>query len=138
MSVLGKRAVVARALFDVMRTPDFRAWLDETATGALDADGDLVSISVSDDEKARTLVDETVGHAQDVIVCTLHRGRMVAWVLGPSLADQVSLLAHDVPIDENMTVGDVVDEMLRLPEGADYVLEFAGQRHRATLAPVAA
>jgi hypothetical protein len=138
MSVISERAAIGRALFDIMRTPDFRAWLDETAAGAIDEDGDLVSISVCDGEQAWTMVEETAEHPHDVVVCTLHRGQMVAWVLGPSLPEDDSPIARGVPVGNAMTVGDVIDEMLQLPRRMDYVLEFDGQRHRATLAPMAA
>lgn len=138
MSVIGERALVGRALFDVMREPSFRAWLDRTASGAVDEEGDLVSISVGDGEDAWILVNEIADRGHDVVMCTLHLGQMIAWVLGPSLAAGDSAAARGLPVDPTMSVGDVVDQMLRLDPGDEYVLEFAGERHRAVLAPLAA
>jgi hypothetical protein len=71
-------------------------------------------------------------------VCTLHAKQMIARVLGPSLATDVPAAAHGLEVQHDMTVGDLVDQMLRRDPGDEYVLEFAGQRHRAVLAPLAA
>ena len=145
MSVLARRALAGRALHDVMLEADFRQWLDTSATSARDEDGDVVSLTFADDEPAQVLIDEAAPHRHSVVMSTLHRGSLAAWVLGP-LASEGAPVEHAgrpdtavIAVGATMTVGDVVDELIQLARrayGARFVLEFAGSRRAvAHLAP---
>ena len=111
MSVMARRAEVAKAITTQHATSDFQQWLRDHPM-ARDADGDYVMLQFAADEATSTLMDEVAAFDHPVMVSTIFDRGVLSWVLGGPLEGTGPTAPNPIPVDEKLTVGDLASAIL--------------------------